>query len=647
MKAPITFIGGLAFLLAGCGSSDAPFFILQAPVDIQASSKDIQFNSRTTRVLYVANQVGGTISVLDQQQERFVDTDTGDDYANSPIAMGGEPSALYVQDRDPAPRVFAADAEHRELWAFDAIPPSDPALNELPHQAVDLGATAVGRNSKPLLQDVGRRSSPNLAQVSVDPALAQSEQWQVRFSEDGANYVVTGSKSGRQTGRATEGKPYATDNGAVSFTITTGGDPTTDGDTFRLGTVVGKPLPLTGRPVDLKSDGSSLFIVMADPPSVAVFDLASLSLSAPVDLADTSGVTPLPGRSAFVNGHLFIPNSAAADAFDVDTTASPTLSVTVLATNIKSFSAAADGVTNFLYLFSPGTRQMARFDLSSSAVASPIRLTDMGRTLVPYTFNGAPFGLIPTISGPLDLLDLTSQQRVDVNPTGRVPQSLALGVQFSDTGPPSTPDLLSIDTVDGVTQAERWQLIYEGVVPGTSLAATVSADQLTSATATFLSSGVQAGDHVILDPTGSPEEVAITAVASDQTLQLEAQPAHQGSVDIEVRVSGSYLALGSESGAQTRRAFEGTPYTSDSGAIALAIRSSLPNPTTRDDYFTFVTTDGIDPILNGANRWPSAVAVITRPGDTRLTAYVANTNTNGISVIDLSRPDPQLRKLIR
>ena len=146
---------------------------------------------------------------------------------------------------------------------------------------------------------------------------------------------------------------------------------------------------------------------------------------------------------------------------------------------------------------------------------------------------------------------------------------------------------------------------------------------------------------------GTSEEVAVAEVISEQTLRLAAAPSHQGSVSVQVRTSGTYLVIGSESGVQKNRVVEGTSYTSETGAISLTIRPSRSNPTTEDDYFTFLTTDGENPINNGVQRWPCSIAVVTRPGDTRLTAYMANRNTDAISVIDLGQTNPQLRKTIQ
>jgi hypothetical protein len=631
--------------LAGCSSGPTPFLVLQYPVDIQASSKDIAFGGRTTRLIYVANRKGGTVSVIAQDNEALADTDAGDPYDNSPIIVGGEPVALLVQDRDPAPRIFVADARHNELWAFDAVPPADPNFNELKHEPVDLGPTAVGRASRALFQDAGRRSTPDLARISVDPAIAKNEQWMVQFGDGDNRYSVTGSKSGLQTARASENIAFATADGGVAFTVNAGGEPTTDADTFRFGMIVGKPLSLTGRPVDMKGDGSRIFIVMTNPASVAVFDLQSLAITSDTPLPGGVGVDPMPGRSALLNGHLYVPDGAGNILFDFNTT---DLTLATWATDVPAFSAAADGASSTLYLFSAGTRLMELFDLNThSRIAPLIRLSNIGMTLAPYTFDGKPFGLIPTASGNIELLDLAAQTRVDTNISSRVPQSEAFSATFYDTGVSSAPNLVAINTLDGATRTERWQLVYEGAIPETSLDATVAADVVSAPAGTFTDAGIQAGDHVVLDPYGSPEEIAVAQVTDQQNLVLASTPSHQGAVRIEIRVTGTYLAIGSESPPQKNRALEGTPYTSDDGAISLTIRPSRSAPTTRDDYFTFLTTDGIDPILNSSSRLSIAAAVLVRPGDTQPTAYVANAGSDSVSVVHLGQVNPVVRRIIQ
>jgi hypothetical protein len=291
---------------------------------------------------------------------------------------------------------------------------------------------------------------------------------------------------------------------------------------------------------------------------------------------------------------------------------------------------------------------MELFDLNThSRIAPLIRLSNIGMTLAPYTFDGKPFGLIPTASGNIELLDLAAQTRVDTNISSRVPQSEAFSATFYDTGVSSAPNLVAINTLDGATRTERWQLVYEGAIPETSLDATVAADVVSAPAGTFTDAGIQAGDHVVLDPYGSPEEIAVAQVTDQQNLVLASTPSHQGAVRIEIRVTGTYLAIGSESPPQKNRALEGTPYTSDDGAISLTIRPSRSAPTTRDDYFTFLTTDGIDPILNSSSRLSIAAAVLVRPGDTQPTAYVANAGSDSVSVVHLGQVNPVVRRIIQ
>jgi hypothetical protein len=62
--------------------------------------------------------------------------------------------------------------------------------------------------------------------------VARSETWTVRYDSGSLSWEVEGSLSGVQANRALDGDRYLSDDAAISFVITSGARPPTDGDTF-------------------------------------------------------------------------------------------------------------------------------------------------------------------------------------------------------------------------------------------------------------------------------------------------------------------------------------------------------------------------------------------------------------------------------
>ena len=114
---------GLSLFFLGCGGGPTQDFrLIKRPTDMAVSSRDITFDGRVSRVVYVLSEDSGTVSVLDQRNEDFLDTDLGDDFDDSPIIIGGNLVAIAVDDRGDVPRLYVADASTNQLFAFDAVP---------------------------------------------------------------------------------------------------------------------------------------------------------------------------------------------------------------------------------------------------------------------------------------------------------------------------------------------------------------------------------------------------------------------------------------------------------------------------------------------------------------------------------------------
>lgn len=629
-------------LMTACGGSDSRSTVLREPISIAASGLEFAYDSRTVRPLFVADQLGGTVSVIDDMEERILDVDSASEPGNDPLVFGGEPSAILVQDRTDRARIFVADASGRMLLAADVFAPTDPKVRELQFVPLDLGGAPQGRAARPFFINRGRASTPGFTSVDVNTDVAKNEYWILRFQNEATGYQVIGSRSGTQSANAIEGQPYTSDDGSISFTILAGGERSTEDDEFRFGTATFRPLPLTGRPTDLVRWGDRLAVVTNDPTEVHVFNMETLLLESTIALSDGSGADALPGSATLNGDHLCIPNRSGGNLFDVDLVLG---TFTVIATGVSARSASL-GSDGLLYLLPENARELNIWDFGTSSLRSPVSLSDTGFGVFPFNVDGVDYGLIPLANGSADVIRTTDNTRVDSNATGDVPQSDAFAEEFQDEGAVSGPILVSVNTLDGITKSERWQLTYEGSVFDTnSSLATAASDVVTVLGATFLSGLVIAGDHAVVNPGSASEEFEILEIVSDTDLRLSGSPTAQGAVRLQVRPAGSYAVTGSKSGIQNARVTEGVPFSSDNGGISLTIRPSVLTPTTRDDYFTFLTTEGIDSIPTGEGRLARSAAIVTRPGDSRPTAFLVQTGSASVSVMNLQtlREQNQIR----
>ena len=103
--------------------------------------------------------------------------------------------------------------------------------------------------------------------VVVNPCggVAQEESWTVTYDEAAGDWIVEGSRSGVQVGRAVTDQRYVSDHAEVSFTLVGGTLPETDGDTFDFSVDEG-----VLRMVELPS-GSSTSIAMSLPSTPLIF----------------------------------------------------------------------------------------------------------------------------------------------------------------------------------------------------------------------------------------------------------------------------------------------------------------------------------------------------------------------------------------
>jgi hypothetical protein len=337
---------------------------------------------------------------------------------------------------------------------------------------------------------------------------------------------------------------------------------------------------------------------------------------------------------ALGDGHIYVADSSADRFFDVTVDA---WTVAAVAQGVRSGSIGYDPATKAVYLFPIGGITAWIWDTTTASLLPALRLSDRGLGFTSYSWQGESRALIPTAVGGTDVLNTGTRSRIDTVITDRQPQSEALGKEFFDMGEASAPSLISIVTRDGLTLAERWQVIYEGVIAGSEgLSVQINGDLLTAPGALFQSGlALESTDRVTIGPYGAREEVAVAEVLSETELKLAAAPTQQGAQTVAIRPDSRYLVVGTRSGFQKGRLREGEAYTSDGSEISLTIRGSRTKPTTRGDFFTFLTTEGIEPISPNRRGVARKVTVFSPPDGSGLSAYVIQEGTGTLSVLNL------------
>lgn len=609
-------------LLLQCGGSGTPFTPLKKPVSIALSSTSTAFENQITKFVYVVDAFTQSVAVIDTLQEKIIDTYEGDDFDYSPIPVGGEPSAVAIDDESTPYRIYVADRINKQILAYEISGTNQPEDNFVSYKSISLGGAAEGKNSRPLFKDADAASSPTMTNVVVDPVLGKNEAW--KLTSDGhGQYEVLGTVSGLQTKRAIEGKTYTSDDGGLKFYISAGGEKTTGGDQFFFSTFVAKPHLLLDSPVDLLIHGRKLYILTQNTTaSIIVYDLDSLAEEGTFAVPDPgANVTHL----SFLNNKIYVSNLASGDIFSFNTIDHTFTTISTGLSSIKFVGVNGD----HLFLVNNSNSKVSIADLSGT-ITKTLNLNDSGSSFFTATVAGKTLGLIPNISGNVDVIDVNSLKRVD---TDLNEKSAYVNPQFFDVSPVSSPQLISVNGKSGVVMDEVWQMTYEGVLPGTlNLAGTIAGSILTAATATFQDSHVSAGDIVVI----SGDEFAVDSVTDQTHLTFTNTPSVQGNIEFEIRASGNYVVTGSKSGPQLNRVVPGEAYTSDHAQISLRTRPSFSAPETRGDFFSFQTLDPIDPILINNQSLAVDGIVVKRISDGIPMGYILGQTNGQVSIVNLN-----------
>lgn len=612
-----------SFLFLHCGSSVLPFTPLKKPIAISQPSQDILYQNDTTRLLYVADQFTQSLVVIDTLREELVDTADEDDFDFTPIPVGGEPVAVAVDNATTPHRVFVADQFNKRIFAYQ-VGTIDQNRNLIPYVPVSLGGTIQGISSRPLFKNEGAVSSPTMTNVTVDPTVPRNEGWKVKYVGN-SQYEVTGTRSGLQSKHAVEGKTYTSDDAGLSFFISAGGEETTDDDSFFFSTMTAKPLELSATPVDLLINDSKMYILTKNVPSILVYDLATLSIDTTIAVPDINAV---PLKMTLGDGKIYISNASSGDIYSLDTLTNTLATIsTGITGGVKSIGVDGDR----LYLVHNIDSRTSIWLTNSSTIESTLNFSDFGNAFIFSQNDTLRMGLIPNTSGNVDVINLDSRTRYDTSANSI---TVFQSVEFFDVLPTSSPELISVNTLPGVSVNESWQMTYEGVVGDLSAKdGTISGKQITVSGIDFQTAGIQAGDIVIISNTDQDNKVA--SVDGPTTLTLTSTPAIQGSTQFSVLAAGSYVVIGSKSGVQKNRVTSGVAYTSDKGEISLQTRPSFDAPESRGDFFSFLTLDTIDPIIVSSQSMAVAGISLNRTSDQRPFAYVLEQTFGQIAILDL------------
>ena len=618
----------------GCiGSSSSSLNNFVNGFRLLISPEDTTFGGSVRRLGYASNFTAGTVSVFDVRRRSVLDTDEFDG-AETPLTIGGNPTFVLSWEStsfstDVSHRLIAIDQKNNRMFVYDVLKTSTESVT-VGHREVELGP-AISVAGTPVFVNSGRPSNPVFTSVATSTDNTVTENWEVRSDGDDG-WTVEGSVSGRQEEKATSGREYTSSGGEIRFTILEGDRNATNGDRYLFGTAIMHPLGLPGTPSAAFIDGDTLYIGNRDSGQIEILDLTTMTFATPIVLNDGSGMPVLPSDIVGTADMLVVTNQGEGNsAFIVEL---PAQTVTAIDVGVKTMRALFNADASEGFIIPANEPTIFTLDLAAKALASE-QITFSTQPLAAAILAGDEGvdgdAVAVTLNNALELVSLANKTRVDTNDNGET-ESFASSIFFVDQGAESDPSIAEVITMDGVTRTESWVLTFEGIVENSpSASGSTVGSMLVDANATFTTLNIEVGDVVVLYPDNpsQTEEVAISAINDDTTIELNAAPNAQTSdIPYVVRVANSYTVAGSLSGFQQTRFNEGASAASDNQEITLSITGSTIQPTTREDRFSFSTADGITPIaLNGD--LPNDVVIFEGR------AYTLMKSSSNVTVVDI------------
>ncbi|MEZ4820734.1 MAG: hypothetical protein R3A45_12945 [Bdellovibrionota bacterium] len=462
----------ICMLFCHCSQSNtAKRTPLVKPIAIAISDETITTgSSNNMRLAYVLDEQARAIVVLDVVDDQIIDTQQGDQWDRTPIPAGGKPVAIAIDDQVSPHRVFVADAQDHVVWGFALADTAFVNKDSLQWDVLDLGATSHMSSSQPLFFNVGASSDASLQDLMLNQTAQGIESWIVRHSGD-QRFKVTGTQSGEQISRARVGQTYETDNNELSFLVQAGSLKLSDADRFYFSTLQGNPLELPSKPIDMVIAGRTLAILTNDADSLIVFDLDTLTITTTKALTLTA-----PTRLSQADDKIYIVNAASnqVEVYDIE---NDTLTLMTLADQsaMRVIQAVQDGA--YTYAIGATDNRLVRWNDAAGDTQGSLRFESQPNDVHIFENDGVMFALVSMQSGNVALVNLETFSVVDTD-TG-VDADFS-GVEFYDTGAPSSPELVSVGTFDNRTLTEQWQLIYQVSIPGlNNVDVTIASDVVT------------------------------------------------------------------------------------------------------------------------------------------------------------------------
>ncbi|MCB0272533.1 MAG: hypothetical protein KDD46_05930 [Bdellovibrionales bacterium] len=627
MKYQVCIVALMAFLITHCSGnrSDRRSAVVK-PISIIVSDQVIDVGSDVFRLGYVLDEYSKSVIVFDVLDDKIIDALDGDDWDQTPMPAGDQPVALALDDTTEPHRVFVADAGQKVIWGYQLAQDSFANKKNVFWNTLNLGSTTHRSASKPLFFNKGSQSQLSLQSIEVMSMDDGIESWLVRHQGDEL-FEVTGAQIGLQNSLAELSSSYTSDDDEISFIIEPGSRRVSNKDRFQFSTMKAKPLELADEPVDLLIHDGVLYILTKNAASLIRFDLDTLTV---IDTEALALGSPL--RMSYADESIWIVDGQTnqVEVYDIDGDALSMITLTDQADAKVHFVKAMDSK---LYVLDMQNKSVVKWDLDNAETTDTIEFQFVPEDFTIFEQNGDEFALVPLQSGEVEIIDISAFKRVDTEPGD---DAKFENLHFYDNGEASSPELISVGTFNTKTKTENWQLVYQGVFPDLGTQDVVVAGaQVTFSGIDLGDTFVQEGDLVDIEN----QLYTIESIDSATQITLEEVPSEQGDQAIMVRSQDSYLVIGSTSGLQQNRVQRDETYESDGGEIALYIRSSLNEPVTTDDFFTFSTIQGINPINPPGRSQAFRTVVIEKENQSFPVAYVLYRAAGAIARISLKNQE--------
>jgi hypothetical protein len=472
-----------------------------------------------------------------------------------------------------------------------------------------------------LFFNLGSFSQLTLQDLTLSDLAHPLEGWTVQHG-GGFRFDVESSQRGRLTEQLPVDTEFVTEEGDVSFTIQEGSREASDTDRFHFVTASLRPYALSAAPVHMEILARTLWVVTKAPSMVAIdLDDFTLISETPLTITQPAQVTREGDMLLIADGQ-----GQAVDQWDMDQGA---LVQTVMFDDLAPQTLhSVTKLNNFYYVMTQTSKQLYKWPVGEDSASDTLTFASQPTQMTSYEDDGTKF-IVGFAQGEMELVNAVDFTRID---TDLGSDSDFRDKTFYDQGPTSSPELLSVTTFDDTTLTESWQLTFEALLPGTVLEAVIAGNTVTFSDVDLMALGGLNGDALYVQL--EDENYEITNVGST-VVTLAQAPSTQGSAVVGLRAQNSYVVTGSSSGYQVNRLFNDEDYVSDQDQVALRVRSSLDEPATQGDFFSFRTIDDITPLRVSGRANVQGMVAFTKIGQDEPRAYVLLQSNAAVAEINL------------